>query len=179
MPEQDIDLTELWPQTLHALEHEGALLVVAGKDGKANPMAIGWGTTGNIWGRRIFIVLVRPSRYTYGLLEETGDFTVNILPEERAGDAAYCGSASGRDHDKLRERGLTAVPARRVQSPVLAEAVIHYECRVVHRNDVVPAELAPEVRAACYPQGDFHRVYFGEVLAAYADADARERVSGP
>ncbi|MBI3945034.1 MAG: flavin reductase family protein [Armatimonadetes bacterium] len=179
MPKQDVDLAELWPQTLHALEHEGALLVVAGKDGKANPMTIGWGTIGNIWGRRVFVVLVRPSRFTYGLMEEAGDFTVNVLPAERAGDANLCGTRSGRDCDKLRECGLTAAPSRRVRSPILEEAIIHYECRVVFRNDVTPDVLAPEIRSRCYPGGDFHRIYFGEVLSVYAEPDARQRASGP
>ncbi len=172
MPKQDLEFTAAWPRTLAALEQEGALLVAAGKDGKANPMTIGWGTVGNIWGRRVFIALVRPSRYTYGLLEETTDFTVNVLPAGRERDALLCGTRSGRDCDKLAECGLTAVPARHVQAPVLAECILHYECRVVHRNDVVPAALAPEIREGCYPEGDYHRLFFSEVLATYGDPDA-------
>ncbi len=179
MPKQEVELTDLWPQTLYALEHEGALLVAAGKDGKPNAMTIGWGTVGNIWGRRIFLVLVRPSRHTYGLMEEAEDFTVNVLPEERAEDARFCGTASGRDYDKLQHCGLTAEAARCVRSPILREGIIHYECRIVHHNDVIPAHLAPEVREGCYPQGDFHRIYFGEILAVTADPDAKQRASGP
>lgn len=179
MPKEEIALTELWPQTLHALEHEGALLVVAGKEGKPNAMTIGWATVGNIWGQRVFVVLVRPSRYTYGLIEEAEDFTVNVLPKGREGDAKLCGSRSGRDLDKLAACGLTPVASREVRSPVLDECIIHYECRIVMKNDVIPDALAPQIRKACYPQGDFHRVYFGEVVAAYADADARDRATGP
>lgn len=179
MPKRDVDLLDVWPQTLHALEHEGALLVVAGEGGKVNPMTIGWGTVGNIWGRRVFVVLVRPSRYTYTLLESAADFTVNVLPRERSGDATLCGTRSGRDCDKLAECGLTPVPSRHVVSPILDECIIHFECRIVHRNDVVPAALLPEIREGCYPQGDYHRLYFGEVVAIYADPDARERATGP
>lgn len=169
MPKVDADLMDVWPRTMRALEHEGALLVAAGADGRANPMTIGWAAAGNVWGKRILLVLVRPSRYTFGLLEQSGDFTVNVLPPERAEDAKRCGSVSGRDHDKLRECGLTAVPARHVRAPILAEAIIHIECRVVHKNDVIPAELAPSIQSACYPQGDFHRIYYGEVLAVTAE----------
>lgn len=179
MPKQDIQLADLWPQTLYALEHEGLLLVVAGKDGKVNPMTIGWATAGNVWGRRMFIVLVRPSRYTYGLLEETRDFTVNVLPADRAHDAQVCGTRSGRDCDKIRECGFTVVPSRHVRSPILQEAIIHYECRVVFHTDVKPEVLDPAIRARCYAGGDYHRIYFGELLAAYADPDARQRASGP
>jgi hypothetical protein len=42
---------------------------------------------------------------------------------------------------------------------------------------VIPDELADEIRASAYPQGDFHRIYFGEILAVYVDADAKERLA--
>jgi hypothetical protein len=48
----------------------------------------------------------------------------------------------------------------------------------VHRNDVVPDALTQAVRDGAYPEGDFHRVYFGEIVAAYADQDAELRLKG-
>ncbi|HOM80821.1 MAG TPA: flavin reductase family protein [Armatimonadota bacterium] len=179
MVKEEIHLTELWPETLHALEHEGALLVTAGRGGKPNAMTIGWGAIGRIWGRSIFLVLVRPSRYTYALIEDADDFTVNVLPRGREENAKLCGTRSGREMDKLAACGLTPVAARVVRSPILEECIIHYECRIVMKNDVISDALAPEVRKTCYPRGDFHRIYYGEVVAAYADANARERATGP
>jgi flavin reductase (DIM6/NTAB) family NADH-FMN oxidoreductase RutF len=154
------------------------LLVTQGKDGKPNVMTIGWGTIGAIWSRPIFIVLVRPSRYTYSRLEEMSDFTVNVLPLELAAAASHCGTVSGRDHDKFQEMHLTAVASREVRAPIIQECIVHYECRTLHRNDLEPDALAQAVRDEAYPNGDFHRVYFGEIVAAYADEDAAFRLRG-
>jgi flavin reductase (DIM6/NTAB) family NADH-FMN oxidoreductase RutF len=120
---------------------------------------------------------VRPSRFTYGLIEGTPDFTVNVPPATLQETVAFCGMASGRQHDKFKEKGLTPVASRRVKSPIIRECVIHYECRVIHKNDIRSETLPPEILAGSYPKGDFHRVYYGEILAVYADADARKRLS--
>ncbi|OGG44673.1 MAG: hypothetical protein A3F84_11545 [Candidatus Handelsmanbacteria bacterium RIFCSPLOWO2_12_FULL_64_10] len=168
---------DYFAETMAVMRNEGLLLASVGKDRRPNVMTIGWGTLGSVWGRPVFLVLVRPSRFTYGLLEQAGDFTVNVPPASLAETVAFCGMASGRQHDKFREKGLTASAGKRVRSPIVKECVIHYECRTIHRNDVVAEALAPDIRSGSYPKGDLHRVYFGEVLAVYADPDARERLS--
>ena len=61
-------------ETYQRLTQEGILLAVRDRQGKLNAMTIGWGLFGGIWGRPMFAVLVRPSRYTYDCLEHTGDF---------------------------------------------------------------------------------------------------------
>ena len=54
---------------------------------------------------------------------------------------------------------------------------MHFECRTLHRNDLVPDALAQAVKDEFYPQGDFHRVYIGEIVAVYADEDAAQRLT--
>ena len=44
-------------------------------------------------------------------------------------------------------------------------------------NDVVSGALVQAILDDAYAQGDFHRVYFGEIVAAYADQDAAHRLS--
>jgi flavin reductase (DIM6/NTAB) family NADH-FMN oxidoreductase RutF len=170
--------TDYFAPTMERMCDDGLLLVTQGKDVKPNVMTIGWGTIGAIWSRPIFIVMVRPSRYTYSRLEEVGDFTVNVPPSELAEAVRYCGAVSGRDHDKFQEMHLTAVPSREVRAPIVEECVVHYECRTVHRNDLVPGALAAAIVDEAYPQGNFHRLYFGEIVAAYADEDAASRLRG-
>jgi flavin reductase (DIM6/NTAB) family NADH-FMN oxidoreductase RutF len=51
---------------------------------------------------------------------------------------------------------------------------VHYECRVVHTSEVIPENLATDIQVSAYAGGDYHRVYFGEVLAAYAAPNASE-----
>lgn len=179
MAKVEVRYTDYFAQTIQRMREDGLLLVTLGADGKPNVMTIGWGTMGAIWSRPVFIVLVRPSRYSYSRLEQVGDFTVNVPPRELAVAVNHCGTVSGRGHDKFQEMRLTPIPSREVSPPVIKECVVHYECRTLHRNDVAPETLKQAVREEFYAEGDFHRVYFGEIVAAYADEDAAQRLSAP
>jgi len=179
MTKVEVRYTDYFAQTIQRMREDGLLLVTMGADGKPNVMTIGWGTMGSIWARPVFIVLVRPSRHTHNRLEQVGDFTVNVPPRELAAAASHCGTVSGRDHDKFQEMHLTPIPSREVRPPIVKECVVHYECRTLHRNDLVPEALAQAVRDEYYASGDFHRLYFGEIVAAYADEDASQRLRAP
>jgi len=177
MAKVETSYTDYLKETYDMLGHGGLLLASTDAQGNPNAMTIGWGAVGIIWRRPIFVVLVRPSRYTFDLIEITDDFTVNVPTPELADKVLYFGTVSGRDQDKFKAKGFTAIPGKKVKSPIIEECVIHYECSVVHKNDVIPDELTEEIRNSAYPQGDFHRIYFGEILAVYADADATKRVA--
>lgn len=173
---QPIKPFEFWSEILEALTRQGLLLCSIGSDGKPNVMAIGWAVGGFIWSRPILCVLVRPSRYTYSRLEEVGEFTVNVLPYELKEAVDYCGTVSGRSKDKFEETGLKPVPAKKVKAPVIEQGIIHYECVVVHKNDIQPQFLAKEIIDSAYPQGNYHRVYFGEIVVAHADLEGVEQL---
>jgi flavin reductase (DIM6/NTAB) family NADH-FMN oxidoreductase RutF len=177
MAKVTIRYTDYFTQTIQRMREDGLLLATSGADGKANVMTIGWGAIGAIWGRPVFLVLVRPSRHTYSCLEEVGEFTVNVPPRELATGVNLCGTVSGRDHDKFREARLTPAASRQVRPPIIQECVVHYECRILHKNDVVPGALVQAILDDAYAQGDFHRMYSGEIVAAYADQDAAQRLS--
>ncbi|MDD4876229.1 MAG: flavin reductase family protein [Dehalococcoidales bacterium] len=176
MAKIEVSYTDYLKETNKILGHGGLLLASVDVQGNPNAMTIGWGTIGIIWGKPVFTVLVRPSRYTYGLIETIGDFTVNVPTPELAEKVLYFGTVSGRDQDKFKTKGFTATPGRKVKSPIIEECAIHYECRVVHKNDVIPEELADEIHNSAYRQGDFHKIYFGEILAVYADDDAKKKL---
>jgi flavin reductase (DIM6/NTAB) family NADH-FMN oxidoreductase RutF len=169
--------TKYFADTMQRVSDEGLLLVTQGSDGKPNVMTIGWAMIGEVWYRPIFLVLVRPSRHSYSRLEQVSDFTVNVLPRELAAAAGLCGSVSGRDHDKFQGAKLTPAASREVRSPIIQECVVHYECRTVQRVDMAPAALVQSIHEQFYKNGDFHRVYFGEIVASYADEDAAQRLS--
>ena len=165
MEKKIVNYIECLAETIKALGESRVLLTSVGQDRKPSAMAIGWGTIGVIWGRPVFTVLVRPSRHTFSLIQETGDFTVNVAPVGLREDVTYCGTVSGRDHDKFRERNLTALPAKNVTSPIIKECLINFECKVIHRNDLT--EIAPEIIPEFYPKGDFHRLFFGQILTCF------------
>ena len=169
MAKREVDYRTVLEETVRVMGEMGLLLAAQDAEGKPNAMTIGWATPGIIWGKPIMVVYVRPSRYTYKLIEETGAFTVCVPTPALKRAVAFCGSVSGRDHDKFTEMNLTATPAQHVQAPLIEECPIQFECVVVHRNDVIPEELTEEIRTGAYAAGDFHRCYFGEILACYAE----------
>ncbi|MCX6910390.1 MAG: flavin reductase family protein [Verrucomicrobia bacterium] len=173
MKKQDIKPFDLWKETMQRMGRDGLLLCTVGRDGKPNAMNVAWLTGGLIWGRPIITVLVRADRHSFNNIEQTNQFTVNVLPAEFADALQYLGTASGASEDKLAKAKLTSTPAQAVQAPLIAEAVVHYECRVVHKNDVVTENLTPDIRAL----GANHRVYFGEIVASSASPDAAKRLA--
>ena len=167
-----VPYTTYLKETLALLQDPGLLLVTAGRDGKTNAMTIGWATVGVIWGKQIMQVLVRPSRYTYTLIEQSDSFTVCAPRPGMRQAVAYCGKYSGRDGDKLAACKLATLPSTRVAAPGIAGCPVIYECRIVHTNDVNPPTLAPDITS--YRSGDYHRIYSGEIMAVRALADAAE-----
>jgi len=176
MAKREVSPRDYLPETIQALSHPGLLLVSLDARGRPNVMTIGWGSIGVYWGHPIFVAPVRESRYTYGCVNRTQDFTVNVLPRKLADLATYCGTVSGRDQDKFVTANLTALPGLKVKSPIIDECVLSYECKVVHGNDMVPKSLARELQGPCYPQGDYHRFFFGQILAVRAEDNLRRRL---
>jgi len=175
---RDFAIAEVWRESLEILRSPGMLLASSDSKGVPNVMTIGWATLGIVWARPILTVLVRPSRFTYPLIEEVGDFTVNVPDRSMEEAVHYCGTVSGRAEDKFEGSGLTATPSRHVCSPVIEECLLHYECQVVHKHDLDPGTLTEAIQGQFYSQGDFHRVYYGEVLAVYGVDDFARRVGG-
>lgn len=171
----EVSLTAYAEETIATLGSCGCLLV-SGKMEKANVMTIGWGLIGRLWGRRFFMVAVRPSRYTYEFIEEAEDFTVNVPRRGMEEIVDYCGSVSGREHDKLKEKRLTRIPSKKVTSPIISECIIHYECKVSYKSDVIPSGLPKDILRSSYPSGNYHTLYHGEILATFADEDAKDQL---
>ena len=143
------------------------MLLTAGenKPGAFNMMTIGWASFGVMWDRPFAAVVVRPSRYTYEFLEKGRDFTLCAFPEAYRDKLRYCGSKSGRRVDKVRESGLTAIPSARVKSPAWDEADLIVECRKIYYDDFKPANFLADNIEGFYKGSDYHRTYFGEIVA--------------
>jgi len=163
----EVSYTYQLDQTLERLAHGGLLLGATGSNGRSNAMIIGWGTVGVIWGVPVWVVLVRPSRYTYTLIEELGVFTVNVPTPQMKELVTICGTRSGRDMDKLAQ-AKTSV-GEKVTCVTLEECSVVYECKVVHHNDLLPQNLIPDIKSRAYPQGDFHRLYYGQIMGTFAE----------
>jgi flavin reductase (DIM6/NTAB) family NADH-FMN oxidoreductase RutF len=155
-------------ETLALLVKPGLLLASTKPFGASNVMTIGWGSVGIMWGRPMFTVMVRPSRYTYGFIEEAGVFTVNVPTLALSAWVGVCGSRSGRDLDKFGAYGITTSMGQNVKAVTIDACPLVYECRVVHVNDIIPANLDKAFEARAYAGSNYHRYYYGEILGAYA-----------
>ena len=172
MAKLEVPRTAYAEETMRVLRGCGCLLV-SGNMEEANVMTIGWGLIGPLWSRPFFLVAVRPSRHTYTFIENTEDFTVNVPKRGMEEIADYCGSVSGRDYDKFKEKDLNLGSARNVRSPIILECGIHYECRVAYKTKVIPTALPQDIIEGSYPSGDYHTLYFGEILSSYADRNIK------
>jgi len=102
--------------------------------------------------------------YSYELIEQSGEFAVNVPTKALQKAVYYCGTHSGRDVDKFKETGLTPLPARRLKAPIIAECIAHMECVVVGKLDTKPytnPDLKPNIANKA--------LFLGEVIEAYAD----------
>ena len=144
---------------------------------KVNTMTIGWGKLGIEWGKPIFIAYVRESRFTRQMLDENGEFTINVpYGELDSRILGYCGTKSCRDTDKIADLGLTLETPESISVPGIKELPLTLECKVIYKQKqdltAVPANLLERY----YPADetgfrDYHYAYYGEIVNAYLIED--------
>ncbi len=162
-----VEISTVFTETIEKLKGPGAILMAGNPP---NLMTIGWGTIGYIWGRLIFTVMVRPSRFTFSLIDSIGEFTVNLLPDKFARQLALCGSVSGRNVDKITKCGFSFEHGIRIATPFLQESFIHFECLIIHKSDLNPETLDKAIIDKYYPEDDFHRVFYGEIIGVFRES---------
>ena len=164
----------LWAYAGKILEgvQKGALLTTkAGSE--VNTMTIGWGHLGVEWSKPIFVAYVRQSRHTKGLLDQAGEFTVNIpLGSVDKKILGICGTKSGRDMDKFKELSLETEPGMTVNVPGIRQLPLTLECKVLYQQDQDPKAIDKTCLKRYYAEntqndGDYHTLYIGEITAAY------------
>lgn len=146
---------------------KGAFLTV--KSGEiVNTMTIGWGSIGYLWRKPVFVVMVRQSRYTYGLMEDAKDFTVSVPLNGRLKEALnFCGTKSGKEINKIENAHLTLGESKNVKAPYIGECDVIIECKIVYKQAMDSAALDTEIVSKSYREGDLHTFYYGEILGCY------------
>ena len=110
------------------------MVSVADKEGRNNIITIAW--AGTVCSNPPMVsISVRPERYSYDIIKETGEFVINLTTKDLTFATDYCGVKSGRDVDKFKEMGLTALPGKEVKAPLIAESPVNIECKV---TQVIP-----------------------------------------
>lgn len=120
---------QVWkPSTL--LAPTPAALVTCGTLEHPNILTIAW--TGIINSSpAMTYISVRPERFSHHLIEESGEFCINLTTDDLARAADYCGVRSGKNTDKFKDMKLTPLAASAVSAPILAQSPLSLECKVV------------------------------------------------
>lgn len=127
------------------------MVSVMDRQGRCNIITVAW--VGTVCTNPPMVsISVRPERYSYPILKETGEFVVNLTTRELVRAADYCGVKSGREVDKFKELALTPSAASRVVAPLIAESPVNLECRITQ----------------ILPLGS-HHMFLAEVMAVHAD----------
>lgn len=127
------------------------LITVADQQGKNNIFTVAW--AGTVCSDPPMVsISVRPERYSHQMIEDTGEFVINLTTKDLAYAVDYCGVKSGRDTDKFKDMHLNILPADKVRAPLLKESPVNIECRV---KQVLRLGT--------------HDMYVAEVVAVHAD----------
>lgn len=110
------------------------VMVTCGVGESANIITVAWAGIINTKPPRVSIS-VRPTRHSYRLIRESGEFVINLTPASLTRAADYCGMFTGRKVDKFAACKLTREEAQEVSCPLIAECPLSLECRV---TDVLP-----------------------------------------
>ena len=120
---------ELWKPGNMLYPLPVVLVSMTDKSGNNNIITIAWAGT-VCTNPPMVSISVRPERYSYPILKETGEFVINLTTKDLVFATDYCGVKSGRDVDKFKELNLTALPADKVNAPLIAESPVNIECKV-------------------------------------------------
>ena len=127
------------------------MVSLADRDGRPNIITLAW--VGTVCTNPPMVsISVRPERYSYPILKESGEFVINLTTKELAFATDYCGVKSGRDVDKFKEMGLTPIPASEVKAPMIKESPVNIECKV---RQILPLGS--------------HDMFLSDVVAVHAD----------
>lgn len=119
-----------------------------------NYMACAWHTALS-FEPPLFGILVSKKRLTHKVISEAREFTMNFISVDKVKLSAQMGRKSGLDIDKIKEFQVKVSPSRIIKSPVIDEAYVSFECKVV------------SIKA----YGD-HDLFVGEVLAIHEEENS-------
>jgi flavin reductase (DIM6/NTAB) family NADH-FMN oxidoreductase RutF len=148
-------VNEKKPAALKSVLNPKPLVLVScrGKDGRNNALAVAYACNCSYDPPMVMVGIV-PSRYSYGLVKESGCFVVNLVPESMRAAFDYLGSRSGRDEDKLAAAKVRVADGLKVAAPLLTDCPVNIECSVA--GSVLTGS---------------HEMFIGKIEYVHADAN--------
>lgn len=130
------------------------VLVTSGTMENPNVMTFSWQTPVNAADPCLILLAISQTRYSYELIKQNHQLVINVPGQELLEQVHFIGTVSGRKVDKFKKTGLTPVPAKMVEPPLIKQCAGHLECQVIQIFEM-----------------QTHDLLVCEVLRAVADAD--------
>ncbi len=160
---KEVNIRDIDKSAVKMISDEWAL-VTASADGVTNSMTVSWGGIGEIWGKDVVYIFIRPQRYTYELLEKTDVFSMSFFGGEYKKELTYFGRNSGRDVNKYEATGFSTVTFDSVEC--VEQAKVNLVLKKLAFQDIDPKGFIDEAIENNY-NGDYHRVYIAEIVKTY------------
>ena len=138
------------------------MLITAGDAEKHNTMTASWGGVGELWGKYVSTIYIRPQRYTLEFVEREEYYSLCFFGPEYRQALSLCGSKSGRDVDKDAATGLT--PCFDQAAPYYEQARLGFLCRKLYRQDMEKSAFLDKGLLEKWYDNDLHRMFIGEIV---------------
>lgn len=171
---REISVEELKENPFTLINKDWMLITAGGvsADGdvkKHNTMTASWGGVGELWGKYVSTIYIRPQRYTLEFVEENDYYSLCFFSEDYRPALNLCGTKSGRDCDKEKEAGLT--PCFDREAPYYEQAKLVFLCRKLYKQDLEAGSFVDQsLLSKCYPAMDLHRMFIGEIVTVLEKA---------
>ena len=140
-----------------------SMLITAERDGKVNTMTAGWGGLGVMWGKNVVYAVIRPQRYSKGVVDASDTFSLTFFGGGNKKTLNYLGTTSGRDEDKIKRSGLTVIYDG--ATPYFEEAAIAILCKKLFTQDYKSESfIERDILDKWYPDMDLHTLYIAEII---------------
>ncbi|MCM1285184.1 MAG: flavin reductase [Acetobacter sp.] len=159
---KEIEFADVKDNVIDLLKNRWGL-VTAGNADSFNTMTVSWGAVGELWGKDMATVYIRPQRYTEEFLDREAYFTLSFYPADmKQRIHGVCGSKSGRDVDKAEECGIT--PCFDKNAPYFEEAELVLICKKAAKSKFDPDDFIDDtICDKWYELKDFHYIYYGAI----------------
>ena len=138
------------------------MLITAGNREKHNTMTASWGGVGELWGRYVSTIYIRPQRYTLEFVEREDYYSLCFFGPDCRQALNLCGSKSGREIDKDAATGLT--PCFDEAAPYYEQARLVFLCRKLYRQDLEEGCFLDKGLLEKWYDNDLHRMCIGEIV---------------
>lgn len=153
--------------------NSGWAILTAGDYNTRNSMTVSWGFMGTLWGKKVICVFVRPTRYTFSLMEDSERFTLSFLPEKYKTQMKLMGTKSGRDIDKYKESGLEPVYDTDSGVSYIKNSNVVFKCKKLYSDYFKKESFFDQDLLKNYNEEltDLHKFYIAEVTSILKDEE--------